>query len=413
MSWQDELRELDTALAEGRISADDYRQRRDQVLSGAAEVPQTGPQSGPFAAPFRWEAANPQQPQQPQPPQHQPQHPQQPGADATQVVPNQAGLPQQPPAQDATQVVKAPQPGNPDAERTQYVRPVTPPHGAPQPNMPQNAPQHPNQAPWQMAGGNAAPPWGGGEFGADPSPHWIAQGPEVFDDKPSSGGKRVLVILAVILVLAGAGFGVWYLTSGSGDPNATGSTETTAAPTTETTTSKPKPTDPMEILLEEIPEVGGKNDPRAEVLDTAEAVDEQVMEQGEVDLLTAGGATKVVWKSGNKQPDEFGPTPDRFSVVVVPMASEEAAAKAVVDLKAYQETKGGLVFIKDPLPDMPASVVFEKKVQPDHAIYRGLWASGKNLIRVNVDQFPMAGEAGLSGSYQRQVLTMLKVFPAP
>src|SRR3954468_24584265 len=35
VSWQDELRKLDEELAAGQISADDYRVRRDQVLSSA------------------------------------------------------------------------------------------------------------------------------------------------------------------------------------------------------------------------------------------------------------------------------------------------------------------------------------------------------------------------------------------
>ena len=128
-------------------------------------------------------------------------------------------------------------------------------------------------------------------------------------------------------------------------------------------------------------------------------------------ITAAAGGDKSAWKAGNKTADEFGPTPDRFSVLVIPTKSEADAAELVVKLKAYQETRG-LVFVKDPLPDMPASVVFEKKIAPDLALYRGIYASGKNLVRVNVDQFPPAGEAGLSGSYQRQVQAMLKAFPA-
>ncbi|QFZ16108.1 hypothetical protein [Saccharothrix syringae] len=392
MSWQDELRELDTALAEGRISADEYRQQRDNVLSTAApQVPQVQPQfpppaqqGSPFAPPLRWEAVNPNAQQQPPP-----------NTDATQVVSNPS-VGQQVPNQDATQVVNARQAGgNPDSERTQYVRPVAPP---PPP-------------PWQ---GGGAPPWGSTDFAGEQNPSWIAQGPEVFEDKPSGAGKRVLAILVVVVVLAGIGFGVWYFTRGGGeDPNANGGTGgTSTAASTTTTTEKPKPTDPFEILLEQVPEPGGKDNQRAEVLDMSEVVTEQVMEQGEADLLAAGGATKVAWKAGNKQADEFGPTPDRFSIVVVPMADEAAAQKAVQDLKLYQETRGGLVFIKDPLPDMPPQLVFEKKVEPDLALYRGIWASGKNLVRVNVDQYPMTGEAGLSGSYQRQVHLVLKTFPA-
>src|SRR5262245_23644315 len=81
MSWQEELRELDSLLAAGRVSADEYRVKRDDLLSRASgraaqsEAPQqqpvqppaqqptgepapSGPGGGPFPAPFRWEGGS-------------------------------------------------------------------------------------------------------------------------------------------------------------------------------------------------------------------------------------------------------------------------------------------------------------------------------------------------------------------
>lgn len=49
MSWQDDLGELDRALADGRIPADAYRRRRDEILAASS-----GAQPGPFPPPFRW-----------------------------------------------------------------------------------------------------------------------------------------------------------------------------------------------------------------------------------------------------------------------------------------------------------------------------------------------------------------------
>src|ERR1700743_1596341 len=131
MSWQEDLHQLDTALAGGQISADDYRRRRDELLakaSGGAPdqstpgspagqpstpppgfaqpgtpppgfaqpnpqqhtpppgTPQPGtpppgnpqPSQGYFPPPFRWETARPQhQPGQQQPAQQQPAQSQQ------------------------------------------------------------------------------------------------------------------------------------------------------------------------------------------------------------------------------------------------------------------------------------------------------------------------------------------------
>ncbi|MER6767386.1 hypothetical protein ABT266_45095, partial [Amycolatopsis sp. NPDC000746] len=77
MSWQEELRRLDEELASGRLSADDYRIRRDQVLSSAVgqqDQPTPPPQSqsadstqviAPVSPPSGVPQQQPQAPQQP------------------------------------------------------------------------------------------------------------------------------------------------------------------------------------------------------------------------------------------------------------------------------------------------------------------------------------------------------------
>jgi hypothetical protein len=217
VTWQDELQKLDNELASGRISADDYRRRRDEVLSGSAGGgPAQSPQQAPFAPPFKWEA---------QPPSAS-------GADATQVVPNQMPPKQQPPQNhnpDATQVVNTQQRSN-DSDRTQFVAPV-----APQPG-PGWGP-----GPQQQA---APPPWVGGDFDSinSPSPGW-SHGPEVFDETGGKGGKgKVIGIVLVVVLLAGLGFGAYWLWGrGTGDPNAGGQTDTP----TSTSTKPSAPPDPL------------------------------------------------------------------------------------------------------------------------------------------------------------------------
>src|SRR5690606_20482717 len=49
VTWQDELQHLDAELAAGRISAEEYRQRRDALLSQGGGP--NGPNSGGFAQP--------------------------------------------------------------------------------------------------------------------------------------------------------------------------------------------------------------------------------------------------------------------------------------------------------------------------------------------------------------------------
>lgn len=98
MTWQEELRKLDEDLANGSLSADAYRQRRDQILSAAVtaappEAPATPGQgdSTQIIEPVSPPSGVPQPPaQQNQPPQQnaQPSGPVPQNSEATQVVPS-------------------------------------------------------------------------------------------------------------------------------------------------------------------------------------------------------------------------------------------------------------------------------------------------------------------------------------
>jgi hypothetical protein len=184
MSWQDELAQLDSALASGQISADEYRTRRDRVIAQA---------SGQSA---------------PEPPQQ----PQQQGGDPTQVFRPVNPQMQQPPAfGDRTQVVGGDRTqvvgqGQGDADSTQIVSNMPPPQFPPMqapPPWETHQPQQQNMAP---------PPWANEElppeFGQQ---SWPRQGPEVFEEKSGGGaGKTVGIIVAIVLVLALAGGAVWF-----------------------------------------------------------------------------------------------------------------------------------------------------------------------------------------------------------
>jgi hypothetical protein len=223
MSWQDELAQLDSALASGQISADEYRTRRDRVIAQASgqsapEQPQQPQQGG----------AEPTQVFRPINPAQQP--PQQGFSDRTQIVTGQG------PVGDRTQVVGQ---GQGDADSTQIVPNMPPPHFPPPqapPPWETHQPQQPNMAP---------PPWANEElppeFGQQ---SWPRQGPEVFEEKSGGGGgKTVGIIVAVVLVLALAGGAVWFFgfkDSGGDDNQANngGNTNQTEQQTTTTTTSK-------------------------------------------------------------------------------------------------------------------------------------------------------------------------------
>ncbi|HKN98889.1 MAG TPA: hypothetical protein VJX10_17350 [Pseudonocardiaceae bacterium] len=259
MSWQDELHQLDTALAAGRISADEYRQKRDQLLAlaageqaGGAPAPDAGQQGAPGATP-----PGPQPSQQVQPaPQAQPsQHAQPPaqggpqeqqrtpfpeafrwtptgtpsrGTDMTQAMRPVSGPQQNTGGDDRTQVV----PGR-DVDRTQVVqRPGQPAGGWP---------PAPGQ-PWRVVPPQGqqdegySPPWG-----VDPSqelggvPSWIRQGPEVFAENKGRG-RKIAIIIAVVVVLLGGGVTAFLVASNSGRHAQAGGAQITT-----TTSTKPKP----------------------------------------------------------------------------------------------------------------------------------------------------------------------------
>ncbi|OXM71244.1 flagellar basal body-associated protein FliL [Amycolatopsis vastitatis] len=263
MTWQEELRRLDEELAAGNLTADEYRARRDRVLSMAVS---TGDQS-----------QAPAQPAQQQVPST---------AADTQIIAPVSPPDHQANAAEATQVVSAADAAG--AERTQAVppwqqqqqHPNSPSGGFPQPMQQQQPPppygQHspaggfaqpmPQQNPWgapQQPQQDVSPPWGGSEFPplAPPSNNadWISQGPESFQTQPSSGkGKKIAFAVVAFLVVAGLGFGVWALfikDGGSPTPPVAQSSSPqpppapTVKPLPEPPAAKPEPGDNSSALV--------------------------------------------------------------------------------------------------------------------------------------------------------------------
>jgi hypothetical protein len=275
MSWQDELAQLDSALASGQISADDYRTRRDRVIAQASGQ------------------STPEQPQQPQ---------QQAGAEPTHVFrpvnPAQAqGF------EDRTQIVPGQQPGQGgdrtqvvgrggDADSTQIVPNMTPPpQFPPRPAPPPwetHQPQQPNMAP---------PPWANEElppeFGQQ---SWPRQGPEVFEEKSGGGaGRTIGIIVAIVLVLALAGGAVWFFAfkdkgndQADGNNNGGGGTSQEQSKDNPTTTTEEKPNLPEGPFVE----VPGKEVLNRTVPIQQAIADKQPTEQ-EAQLLASVGVSDV------------------------------------------------------------------------------------------------------------------------
>lgn len=314
MSWQEDLQQLDTALAGGQISADDYRRRRDEVLAKAsggapgqgAQVPPAQPMGQPagqptgqptgqpstpppgipqqqapapsqgyFPPPFRWQTTPPPQPQQPSEAGNSAEETQtmrpvgQSDAERTQVVPSQG---------DRTQVVQG-RPG----DRTQVV-PGSPNSGG---FAAQYYTQQPDGPSWQ---GQESTPWGGSEFpplGA--AGNWgLKQGPEIFETGGGGKSRWIIAIVAAVVVLALIGGGIWWFTSGNKGSAQAGTTPTTTHRPPPTSTTPAGPKQPLAGLP-------GRQDPGASGPTTVQmSLQKQMFAPSEASLMADCGATDGV-----------------------------------------------------------------------------------------------------------------------
>ncbi|WP_434451910.1 hypothetical protein [Lentzea sp. E54] len=343
MTWQDELQKLDNELASGRISADDYRRRRDEVLSGSAGGgPAQNPQGGPFAPPFKWEA---------QPPST---------SDRTQVV-NVQGAPQQQPPQpqqnpnpDATQVVAGGQRGGGDADRTQFVAPVQPQQGG--------WGQQPQQA--------APPPWVGGDFDQinQPSPSW-SHGPEVFDDSSGGGKGKIFAIVGVVLVLALIGGGIWWFTAGSKSGGDNVATSNTTPPPTTSSSAGPKL--PLNGLQGKVDSAN-----TGPVTVDKASKEKSQFSPDEAALLTTCGAEEGM--------SQVLFADDWFTQVHIFSCTDGATAKTAAD--ALAELQKGYGFAATTGPKQLPSMVSEKATDVPDAPFdsRIFYVSEKSVVRVEV-----------------------------
>lgn len=381
MNWQDELRKLDEELASGRVSADEYRTRRDQVLASAHAVPPIQQQ---------WQANAPSAPAQ--------QQGQQPSDSATQylrpVAPD-AGQ-GQPPNPEATQVVSGGRPAArppQDVDRTQVV-----PGGGMQPQYGQPSPPHGFAQPQPQAS-----PWGSGDTSAPwattSGDSWLRQGPEVFDDTSGGSGKKVFAIVGVVLVIALIGGAIWFFgfresgTTADGGTTTSAGTNSSAAPTT--TTTEP----PIELL----PAPPGTPNPENGVVEVAKAVEAKILTAEEVAAVEAAGVTEVNFKGG---------TQAAFTYEAMVFEAEdankaEALAEALVELQLKAKMVPGA---KGVMPQSSTVHQLVRKGEP--GIYRCVYVTGTQVVRVGTVQTPIGvDDKELIKKFQEFGGTVVREFP--
>lgn len=384
MTWHDELRKLDEGLAAGLISAEEYRARRDELLSAAAGAGGS-PSFTPAAGQQGVDSTQVMQPIR----DNGPANP-----EATQVVANSGN------SGEATQVVRGWQPQQPpsgDADRTQVVPgaagqqgfppppqqhpgfPASPPGGFPPPPQQQFPPQHHQQPPQQQPQspwgdeGNAAPPWGGaGDLPPLPpagNEAWIRQGPEVFGGS-SGKSSKLLPIIGIVVVLALIGGAVWFFgfrNTGDGPDNTTSSTPT-AAPTT-TTSMKP---------FELLPPGPGTPDPKSGTGDASKLRTDGLLPEPEIALIEAAKPSEVAFKGSTE--GKF-----QYSAIVVEL-KDEAAAKELQGKLVEAGRAEGLV--NGEVGALPKNGTILQFIDDAKALFRIVWVSGNKVVRTQVNQNP-------------------------
>jgi hypothetical protein len=210
VAWQDAMNALDSDVAAGRITAQEYRTRRDELLASSGSGSAAGG-SNPFPPPFRWG--------------EQPQGgPVDPGeADRTQVVRPALAAPDSdrtqvvrgaPPADsDRTQVVRGGAPA--DSDRTQVVRggALPPAQDFAPGSPPWQASPGPSGPPPSWRPGGTAPPWNTGEGFSQ------RQGPDSFQEfraRPR-GRTWLALVAAVVAAVVVIGAITYFALRGGGD----------------------------------------------------------------------------------------------------------------------------------------------------------------------------------------------------
>jgi hypothetical protein len=366
MGWQEELRQLDVELANGRITPESHRKQRDELLAVASGGGSTSPVASPLRRPpgeqgQQWQSANPGH-QQATPPAREPVTPPPP---PTPVPPRPTpGRPfttdrrttaPSPADQRHTDWLPYPIPAAGRVDSATVVRPAVMPPPPP-------APRHnPHQGPQR-------PP------GRRPSDTTV---PLARKDRRKP--VWLFIALGVVLVAALVAGGVWWIGTTSGTPASTASA--------------------VEKSLPVLPGTAGPNNSTVSV---DRALELKVVGQHTADLMKANGAQEIIYRSSAEMADQtYG-----YTLFVVRTPSAGNASKLAEDLTQYAEANG---FTDMKLADTPPGTAVS--VQSPQGTLGESWYSSAGLtVGVGISQLPSGDIAPLRervASTRNQLIAVL------
>lgn len=361
MSWQEELRRLDSELARGRISRHEHRKQRDELLAAASGGAAPSPVAAPLAPTgtpprglFGWQSANPG---------------------------SGAGVPEPAPAEEPDEVAQPV--GESPQEQTgtsaallSSDRPTSAP--SPADERPTESMRYPSMA---EAPTVITRPVRAGEMPSlvPPMPRHssgVVRQPSVpVWGKPRGHGPTWLYLSLGVLLVLGLIIGATFVFGGSKTDNA-------AAPAPGSTVANPQ------LDVEgKLPELPGTPNPNNSTMSVDKAAQMQIISAGDVPKVKASGAQEVVYRASAEttQPDAG------YLLVAIPTASADDSVKLV---KGLRETLINAGFRPDPLGRADADTAYTGSNSTGRVT--ALWyASGPVVLGIGVSQPLNANPASL------------------
>ncbi|MBA0127503.1 hypothetical protein H0B56_18315 [Haloechinothrix sp. YIM 98757] len=416
MTWQEELRKLDEDYSSGKLSADDYTKRREQVLysavtrgTGEQQTAQSQTAAQPpeddHASAGQQAGVNPSGTDQAQAGPDAP-------SDATQVfqapassphgTPQQQGQTPQPDKEASQEATRAVPPPDSSAERTQFVsqgqlqQPPSPPGGFAQPHA-QQQPYAPQQPPWNAPDDDSSPPWGGSEFppvAPSSDADWVRQGPELFQGSGKGNGKShagtVLAGALALLVLAGIGIGAFFLLGNGGDEEGPAGTADPEPPAEE------PPEEPEKLAL---PELAGSAEDHSHIEGFGDLPELNYLLDDELEIYEEAGARDVRFNV------QHLPSDSTAIVLLVESAGEEDAAEAAEALREIQVGNGA-----EEVDDQPEGILTTEYGDDDKNQIRAHYASEDVIVRLEV--VTTEGASTARDDYEDTLDAALEAMPA-
>ncbi|MEV6897972.1 hypothetical protein [Amycolatopsis sp. NPDC051372] len=421
MSWQEELRRLDSDLAAGRIGHAEHRHKREELLAEASG----GGAASPVASPLRADAGEiPAQVTEPSPAAgtwnaepvswNQPQQGWAPAAPNTPNTPNtwasanpaiqqQQPQPQQPQPQPVwhpvQQQVTEPVPAEPQRARQpdkqdKKAKPQRPPRSS-LTRKPRWSPKNGEPSFATAPSPADTRPTGYLPVTGDTSDLGRQQTPELrrlWEEAPPRKKKPTWLFLSlgVLVVLALVVGGIWYI---GNRPDQSDSADTVSPPPVPSATGSQ---DPSASLEDKLPALAGTPNPDNSTMSLDKAVELKVLSQADADLMKTATATELVYHAYA----DTTHTDNGTILLAVPTPSPAQAAQLVQGLK-QNLTAGG--FDSTPLGPAPTDLLYSGS-SPAGRVLAFWYTSGPVAIGIGVSQ-PLTDDAVVLRSRIEQIRT--------